>query len=118
MCKQMQGELKLETNTCNMIDEASPIMVQGTETPNHDSGLIASVDFVTLSCSKNDYEVPLTSSSVPVASMEGRTLLHDEALASTDFGSKTAKSKERFRQRLWCFLFENLNRDVDELYLL
>ncbi|KAL5987293.1 hypothetical protein ACLOJK_038457 [Asimina triloba] len=28
------------------------------------------------------------------------------------------ESKERFRQRLWCFLFENLNRAVDELYLL
>ncbi|KAF5734128.1 hypothetical protein HS088_TW16G00570 [Tripterygium wilfordii] len=30
----------------------------------------------------------------------------------------TSESKERFRQRLWCFLFENLNRAVDELYLL
>lgn len=28
------------------------------------------------------------------------------------------ESKERFRQRLWCFLFDNLNRAVDELYLL
>ncbi|XP_050378618.1 uncharacterized protein LOC126795930 isoform X2 [Argentina anserina] len=28
------------------------------------------------------------------------------------------ESKERFRQRLWCYLFENLNRAVDELYLL
>jgi hypothetical protein len=31
---------------------------------------------------------------------------------------ETSESKERFRQRLWCFLFENLNRAVDELYLL
>ncbi|KAK9158020.1 hypothetical protein Scep_004594 [Stephania cephalantha] len=31
---------------------------------------------------------------------------------------ESAESKERFRQRLWCFLFENLNRAVDELYLL
>lgn len=31
---------------------------------------------------------------------------------------QTVESKERFRQRLWCFLFENLNRAVDELYLL
>ncbi|XP_050226152.1 uncharacterized protein LOC126675540 isoform X2 [Mercurialis annua] len=30
----------------------------------------------------------------------------------------TNESKERFRERLWCFLFENLNRAVDELYLL
>ncbi|KAG9138060.1 hypothetical protein Leryth_001326 [Lithospermum erythrorhizon] len=28
------------------------------------------------------------------------------------------ESKERFRHRLWCFLFENLNRSIDELYLL
>ncbi|GAB2240611.1 hypothetical protein Droror1_Dr00021129 [Drosera rotundifolia] len=28
------------------------------------------------------------------------------------------ESKERFRERLWCFLFENLNRAIDELYLL
>ncbi|XP_049934610.1 uncharacterized protein LOC116257263 isoform X3 [Nymphaea colorata] len=31
---------------------------------------------------------------------------------------ETGGSKERFRERLWCFLFENLNRAVDELYLL
>ncbi|KAL7619225.1 hypothetical protein Lser_V15G00542 [Lactuca serriola] len=31
---------------------------------------------------------------------------------------EAGESKERFRQRLWCFLFENLNRAVDELYLL
>nr|XP_029146090.1 uncharacterized protein LOC112722551 isoform X1 [Arachis hypogaea] len=36
--------------------------------------------------------------------------------ASEDVDSN--ESKERFRQRLWCFLFENLNRSVDELYLL
>jgi S phase cyclin A-associated protein in the endoplasmic reticulum len=31
---------------------------------------------------------------------------------------EAGESKERFRQRLWCFLFENLNRAVDEIYLL
>ncbi|KAL8091446.1 uncharacterized protein LOC141693225 [Apium graveolens] len=31
---------------------------------------------------------------------------------------EAVESKERFRQRLWCFLFENLNRSIDELYLL
>ncbi|CAD6344034.1 unnamed protein product [Miscanthus lutarioriparius] len=116
------SELKVEMDTCTTttIDEASPIMVQGTETPNDDksisnvNGSIASADSVSLSCSNNDHEVPVTSS------MEGRTLLHDQApvSASADFGSESAESKERFRQRLWCFLFENLNRAVDELYLL
>ncbi|KAL1531696.1 hypothetical protein AAHA92_31807 [Salvia divinorum] len=37
-----------------------------------------------------------------------------DAVALADVG----ESKERFRERLWCFLFENLNRAVDELYLL
>ncbi|XP_057952535.1 uncharacterized protein LOC131146772 isoform X2 [Malania oleifera] len=36
------------------------------------------------------------------------------AIGEADAG----EGKERFRQRLWCFLFENLNRAVDELYLL
>ncbi|XP_050870916.1 uncharacterized protein LOC127073749 isoform X2 [Lathyrus oleraceus] len=37
-----------------------------------------------------------------------------DALEEADSNEK----RERFRQRLWCFLFENLNRSVDELYLL
>ncbi|KAK6925063.1 S phase cyclin A-associated protein in the endoplasmic reticulum, N-terminal [Dillenia turbinata] len=36
----------------------------------------------------------------------------------TSLSEDDGESKERFRQRLWCFLFENLNRAVDELYLL
>lgn len=45
-----------------------------------------------------------------------------EDLSKTNSSSADAEdsgeSKERFRQRLWSFLFENLNRAVDELYLL
>ncbi|CAN6339224.1 unnamed protein product [Urochloa humidicola] len=128
-----ESKLKAETDSCATIDLASPINIQGTETPNNDSrgpldtqevpdsilntsGSTASTDSVSLSCSNNDHEVPVTSSSV--ASTESRTLVLDHAPASADFGSDTAESKERFRQRLWCFLFENLNRAVDELYLL
>uniref|UniRef100_A0A6N2N2F9 S phase cyclin A-associated protein in the endoplasmic reticulum N-terminal domain-containing protein n=1 Tax=Salix viminalis TaxID=40686 RepID=A0A6N2N2F9_SALVM len=48
--------------------------------------------------------------------------LHNELLKVHRTGSlgegDTGESKERFRERLWCFLFENLNRAVDELYLL
>ncbi|KAG2679356.1 hypothetical protein I3843_11G048500 [Carya illinoinensis] len=48
--------------------------------------------------------------------------IHDDS-SSIQIGNslgegQTGESKERFRQRLWCFLFENLNRAVDELYLL
>jgi hypothetical protein len=73
-------------------------------------------DPVSLSSSNNDLEVPVTSSSV--ASTESQTLVHDHAMVSVGFGGEISESKERFRQRLWCFLFENLNRAVDELYLL
>lgn len=131
-----ENKLKADTDSCTIIDAASQLMVQGnegTETCNDDkrepmdsrvipdsilnvSGSMASVDSVSQSCSNNDHEVPATSSSV--ASTESRTIFHDQASAHADFGSETAESKERFRQRLWCFLFENLNRAVDELYLL
>ncbi|KAL3824760.1 hypothetical protein ACJIZ3_020789 [Penstemon smallii] len=40
---------------------------------------------------------------------------HNRDAISSDV---TMESNERFRERLWCFLFENLNRAVDELYLL
>lgn len=44
---------------------------------------------------------------------------HDHAAKPQSIGEgESSESKERFRQRLWCFLFENLNRAVDELYLL
>ncbi|KAF0919279.1 hypothetical protein E2562_029043 [Oryza meyeriana var. granulata] len=129
-CKD-ESELKTEMNSCKTIDETSPVMIQGAETPTEDkskvldiceitditldvSGSPALADTVSPSCSNNDLEVPVTSSSV--ASTESQTVLH--APTSADFGGETAGSKERFRQRLWCFLFENLNRAVDELYLL
>ncbi|XP_062190721.1 uncharacterized protein LOC133893648 isoform X2 [Phragmites australis] len=128
-----ESKLKVDLNSCRKIDETSSIMVQGAEKPNDDergpldapeisestldvSGSTASTHSVSLSCSNNDLEVPVTTSSV--ASTESRTLLHDHAPSSADFGAETAESKERFRQRLWCFLFENLNRAEDELYLL
>ncbi|KAJ4841440.1 hypothetical protein Tsubulata_009084 [Turnera subulata] len=48
--------------------------------------------------------------------------MSDELLKVQSVGSfgegDASESKERFRERLWCFLFENLNRAVDELYLL
>lgn len=40
------------------------------------------------------------------------------AMGPSQSQTEGGESKERFRQRLWCFLFENLNRAVDELYLL
>uniref|UniRef100_A0A0E0L9R9 S phase cyclin A-associated protein in the endoplasmic reticulum N-terminal domain-containing protein n=1 Tax=Oryza punctata TaxID=4537 RepID=A0A0E0L9R9_ORYPU len=129
-CKD-ESELKTEPNSCKTIDETSSVIIQGAETPTEDESKVLDIceitdnrldvsgspsldDTVSLSCANNDLEVPVTSSSV--ASTESQTVLH--APTSADFGGETAGSKERFRQRLWCFLFENLNRAVDELYLL
>jgi hypothetical protein len=129
-CKD-ESELKTEPNSCKTIVETSPVIIQGAETPTEDESKVLDIceitdnrldvsgspsldDTVSLSCANNDLEVPVKSSSV--ASTESQTVLH--APTSADFGGETAGSKERFRQRLWCFLFENLNRAVDELYLL
>ena len=50
-----------------------------------------------------------------VATIEEHLPLKDDITVIDDGRDE---SKERFRQRLWCFLFENLNRAIDELYLL
>ncbi|XP_042470368.1 uncharacterized protein LOC122052750 isoform X1 [Zingiber officinale] len=53
------------------------------------------------------------------AATEIQCELHDGLTVGADLtDGQAGESKERFRQRLWCFLFENLNRAVDELYLL
>ncbi|XP_072972485.1 uncharacterized protein [Typha angustifolia] len=66
---------------------------------------------------KNCEEVSATTSVM--ASIQDHGGLHDHTTGHADFGEgEPGESKERFRQRLWCFLFENLNRSIDELYLL
>ncbi|KAI4326600.1 hypothetical protein MLD38_031896 [Melastoma candidum] len=70
------------------------------------------------------YEIPtiVTASCVEEChnqqdgSVESNVLKTQGNVAPTEEDS--GESKERFRQRLWCFLFENLNRAIDELYLL
>ncbi|CAK9250102.1 unnamed protein product, partial [Sphagnum jensenii] len=44
----------------------------------------------------------------------GMMMTNDMMIEKYDEG----ECKERFRQRLWCYLFENLNRAIDELYFL
>ncbi|KAJ7978479.1 S phase cyclin A-associated protein in the endoplasmic reticulum [Quillaja saponaria] len=105
------------------------------------------VPVVPLVGNKKKSKVPVSSSSLttPVIVMDTESVLPE--IGSENFGDCTStttvqdgsniddvmsnshnvispgegdssESKERFRQRLWCFLFENLNRAVDELYLL
>ncbi|KGN63704.1 uncharacterized protein LOC101216553 isoform X3 [Cucumis sativus] len=58
------------------------------------------------------------SDSVEETQIEQGSGTHNVQVVSAPSEGATGESKERFRQRLWCFLFENLNRAVDELYLL
>ncbi|KAI5007737.1 hypothetical protein ZWY2020_008785 [Hordeum vulgare] len=132
---QFRNELKDETkleDEMNSIRNSDTSLIHAVEAPTEckrnpldiceiqDSLVVVSgsttlADSVSLS-SNNDLELPVTSSSV--ASIESQSLLCNHTTVSVDLGGETAESKERFRQRLWCFLFENLNRAVDELYLL
>lgn len=70
---------------------------------------------------ERDAEVSATATfedrNVSEDSLVGMNLSKNQ-LISVLGEDESAESKERFRQRLWCFLFENLNRAVDELYLL
>ncbi|CAN4088401.1 unnamed protein product [Withania somnifera] len=62
----------------------------------------------------------LASSNEELRNKRVNSIIEDlskTSLSSID-AEDTGETKERFRQRLWCFLFENLNRAVDELYLL
>ncbi|XP_058070263.1 uncharacterized protein LOC131219231 isoform X2 [Magnolia sinica] len=68
-------------------------------------------DFVSLSYQESD---PVASCNASVTSTVGDWRVLQDGIVEGELG----ESKERFRQRLWCFLFENLNRAVDELYLL
>lgn len=130
---ELKDETKLEDEMSSITNaDTSPITIHVVEAPTEcnrnpldiceiqDSPVVVSgsttlADSVSLS-SNNDPEVQVASSSV--ASIESQTLLRNRATVSVDLGGESAESKERFRQRLWCFLFENLNRAVDELYLL
>uniref|UniRef100_A0A2P2KFQ8 Uncharacterized protein LOC105640592 n=1 Tax=Rhizophora mucronata TaxID=61149 RepID=A0A2P2KFQ8_RHIMU len=74
---------------------------------------------------KGEYEISGESTMTASVKDNGAPLdggIHDELLEVQSMSaleeSDASESKERFRERLWCFLFENLNRAVDELYLL
>lgn len=86
---------------------------------------IAAQDSTSNSFENSGVEVAAESTitgSVEVSGLaQDRTIHPNSSKLETinSFGEVDAgESKERFRQRLWCFLFENLNRAVDELYLL
>lgn len=77
------------------------------EEPNKTEPEVVAVS--TISASKEDYKCQ--QDDVVLDNLT-KTQITDHVNAHED------ESKERFRERLWCFLFENLNRAIDELYLL
>ncbi|KAL4559316.1 hypothetical protein LXL04_031454 [Taraxacum kok-saghyz] len=84
---------------------------QGSETFK-DSNFLKDTDTIT--------EIPKDSISTPIedSGKETTSIINNLSEVQNLGGIESGESKERFRQRLWCFLFENLNRAVDELYLL
>ncbi|XP_074304130.1 uncharacterized protein LOC141638681 [Silene latifolia] len=88
-------------------DEAEVIITEDTEAAPSDQCLPEV-------CRTSNCEVGDNKSLLSVTSKDS---LLSAPLVNT-VGEREGESKERFRERLWSFLFENLNRAVDELYLL
>ncbi|KAF8399560.1 hypothetical protein HHK36_015427 [Tetracentron sinense] len=94
-------------------------------TKGDSSKFVVAQDSVSLpllkSAPKSSGDVPVTACVEDCRNSQDRTIHVDLSKAQiiSAFGEvESGESKERFRQRLWCFLFENLNRAIDELYLL
>ncbi|KAL4184374.1 hypothetical protein AMTRI_Chr10g225330 [Amborella trichopoda] len=96
-------KLTQKDNNCNIREDAS------MEIPDVE----VSKDSKQLASDVNEVE----DASVCVENQRPKELLDTQMMDGLGDG-EAGESKERFRQRLWCFLFENLNRAVDELYLL
>lgn len=93
---------------------------QGSET-HKDSRFLKDSEFTS---AEKTTEIPKDSTPIENSdSKQTTSILNDlsevQIMSAIGPGEiEAGESKERFRQRLWCFLFENLNRSIDELYLL
>lgn len=93
---------------------------QGSET-HKDSSFLKDSEFTS---AEKTTEIPKDSTPIENSdSKQTTSILNDlsevQIMSAIGPGEiEAGESKERFRQRLWCFLFENLNRSIDELYLL
>lgn len=98
----------------------APVVVTEVRDPEifEESGRDGSSSEVHIS-KDNDLDTPESDPEIcaePTLTASGHYISNSNMSALGD--CDTGESKERFRQRLWCYLFENLNRAVDELYLL
>lgn len=79
---------------------------------------IASTEQIALEASGNSNTVTGVGDLGDLPNSASTDNVSEAPITRTLEGPDEGESKERFRERLWCFLFENLNRAVDELYLL
>ncbi|KAJ7564334.1 hypothetical protein O6H91_02G013300 [Diphasiastrum complanatum] len=113
----LHKEERLEAHCKPLVEQTVDPVSTGTE----DLGYVMDPDKSTLK------EVPQTNTEIPYFAEEAENAREEDSfdisfaanmlrdkLNAGDLGA----NKERFRQRLWCYLFENLNRAVDELYFL
>ncbi|KAK8943770.1 hypothetical protein KSP40_PGU021629 [Platanthera guangdongensis] len=89
----------------------------GKKISNSEESVISNTTSVNSSL-KNFPEIENENNDAKI-SAEYSTATVDVSTDGPDQGEDDqSEGKERFRERLWCFLFENMNRAVDELYLL
>ncbi|KAJ3673133.1 hypothetical protein LUZ60_006507 [Juncus effusus] len=108
-------------------EKVSPVVCNNTiDTPKEDNNSSSCkesevIDFNETNSSQNLKEINTEQvGNTKQESLDSKLSNNPELDANTTLTLKgeAGESKERFRERLWCFLFENLNRSVDELYLL
>lgn len=117
----------------NTVDLSAPILTSNVQDlgssaeKDHDensSGMMIAQDIELASSVLSPYKAPENAVAIPANSSNGLPKssstdnLSNTPVTSTIREPEEGESKERFRERLWCFLFENLNRAIDELYLL
>lgn len=142
ICKEQCGEHVESVNDDNsssispsgeeggmMVKLAVLSEVDNEKLSNESNGQIPDISPQDTLGEEDKHQIPVEPTSAASAkdTVDGRHIIDTPALDPDQKADKyinapaeddSSESKERFRQRLWCFLFENLNRAVDELYLL
>ncbi|KAJ6820475.1 uncharacterized protein M6B38_397200 [Iris pallida] len=110
----LEGTLEVVPQETHDRFEKGALHVSEVDATNDDRGMSIQ-DTISLSHQADATEISGEASLISATDLRG---LHNIMEGTVLGESEEGESKERFRERLWCFLFENLNRAVDELYLL
>ncbi|XP_071715472.1 uncharacterized protein [Rutidosis leptorrhynchoides] len=120
--KEVSSEdIKVKIVNEEVVNDVSQEVDNDLKTENPEAS--GSENVVTSQDSSVSQDSENTSDEKPTTGVESASVVNDlsgvQIMSAIGQGQMEAgEGKERFRQRLWCFLFENLNRAVDELYLL